>query len=97
MSVIEAAGEPATADTPSTQPVPARPIVSFRRAYLMARFGYWLVPACAGLLVAIPLAVVGSRMLAQHRLMAAGDAWVLVGLLPAALLILASWVRFERP
>ncbi len=67
------------------------------RAYRSARRGYALVPAIAGMLVAVPVAVMLWTILVRQHPIGAAQAWFLLCLIPAALLILASWVRFEKP
>jgi Zn-dependent protease with chaperone function len=67
------------------------------RTYRAARLGYALVPAIAAVLVAIPIAALLCTALVRHQPLGVGNAWVIVFLIPAALLILASWIRFEKP
>jgi len=70
---------------------------SFAGAHFWARAGYWIIPSLAGSLVAVPIAAAGWTMVLSHQPLGAQHAWYLICLIPAALLILASWVRFEKP
>ena len=90
MDQIEAAAGP---ETHTALP----PSQSLRRAHGWAKAGYAIVPAVAGALVALPLAAISWTVLVRQQPMSAYHAWFLLCLIPAALLILASWVRFEKP
>jgi len=78
-------------------PAAAPALAGLARANRWARLGYGLVPAVAGVLVAVPVAAVCWTMLLRHQPLSAFHAWFLICLIPAALLILAGWVRFEKP
>ena len=85
-------------DAPHETSAAAAPASSdLDQAYALAQRGYLLVPAIAGLLVAIPVAAMAWTLAVRHQSMNLGQAWFLLFLIPAALLILASWVRFEQP
>ena len=79
------------------EPAPASALAGLARAQRWARLGYGLVPAVAGVLVAVPVAAVCWTTLLRHQPLSAFHAWFLICLIPAALLILAGWVRFEKP
>ena len=97
-SSVALAAEQAEAVVATAAPEPvAAANLDLDRAYLWARRGYGLVPAIAGALVAIPLAVAVWSTLVRHQPMLSNHAWFLLFLIPAALLILAGWVRFEKP
>jgi Zn-dependent protease with chaperone function len=66
-------------------------------AYALAQRGYALVPAIAGLLIATPAVTVAWTLLVRHQSLNPAHSWLLLFLVPAMLLILASWVRFEQP
>lgn len=68
-----------------------------RRAKRWASLGYMLIPMIASGLIAIPIAVICWTTLVRHQSMGGYHAWFLLCLIPAALLILAGWVRFEKP
>ncbi len=88
-----------TPTAPAPEVVPASPDLAsaeLDRAYALAKRGYVLVPAIAGALVAIPVVAMAWAVL-RHQPIGLGQAWVVLFLIPAALLILASWVRFEQP
>ena len=67
------------------------------RAYRLARLGFALVPTIAGLSVAVPAAGILWSTLVRHHAVGLAQSWVFLGLIPAALLILAGWLRFEAP
>ena len=70
---------------------------NLRRAYRWARAGYALVPGVAAALVAVPATVLMWTTLVRGEPFSTYHAWFLLCLIPAALLILSGWVRFERP
>lgn len=96
-AVMLAAGQ-AEAVVATAAPEPGVPAnLDLDCAYLWAKRGYALVPAIAGTLVAIPVAVISWSTFVRHQPMLSNHAWFLLFLIPAALLILAGWVRFEKP
>ena len=68
-----------------------------RRIYRWTQLGYLLVPGIASVLVAVPAAGLTWTTVVRGEALSAYHAWFLLCLIPAALLILASWVRFEPP
>jgi len=98
MFQTDAKAADAAIDTPvATAAAQALPWTELDRANGLARRGYILVPAIAGLLVAIPFAAMIWTLLVRQQSMHLGHAWFMLFLIPAVLLILASWVRFEQP
>jgi len=91
-------GTDAAAPVSEAAPATAAPVKDdFRRAYRWAQAGYALIPAIAGLLVAAPAAAICWALFAANQPLAGNHLWYLVCVIPAALLILAGWVRFEKP
>ena len=89
--------EPVAVAAPA-QPIPVKPAAShLDAAYAKAMSGYRLVPLIAGALVALCLGALAGKFIIAGRAFGAPDALLLLPLVPAALLILASWVRFEEP
>ena len=82
----------ATAEAPT-----AAATAELDTAYALAQRGYLLVPVIAGVLVAVPVLAIAWMLLIRHQSMHLEQACFLLFLVPAALLILASWVRFEQP
>ena len=81
---------------PAPEPA-STPSAGLDLAFIQAKRGYALVPMIAGLLVAIPALAMAWTLLIRHQPIGLSQAWFVLFLIPAALLILASWVRFEQP
>lgn len=88
----------AQAQALAAAPAAAAPAeVDLKRAYRWARAGYALIPAIAGALVAAPAAAICWALFVAHQPLAGNHLWYLLCIIPAALLILSGWVRFEKP
>lgn len=96
--MVEANHQAALTAAATPAPAAVDPVSNdLARAFTWAKLGYMLVPAIAGTLVAIPMAVIVWTTVVRHQPMGAYHAWFVLCLIPAALLILAGWVRFEKP